>query len=142
MFLSIFCVSDLKQKNSIDFKQLRFMFLSLTFRTFSLVISFLVTNWFISNEIKLWSKIIIKIKDSNLLSLIIWIFEHQKTISLLFFVSMSIISSISLLSRLLLLLLLFFIILSEKLFWFLWSRNVKSYINNEFNKQRNCFCIS
>ena len=59
MFLSTFCVSDSRQKSSIDFKWLKFMFLSLMFRIFSLVISFLVINWSTLNEIRLWLKIII-----------------------------------------------------------------------------------
>ena len=137
VFLSIFYVSDSIQKSSIDFKQLKFMLSSSTFRAFSLVISFLVTNWSTSNEIRSWLKIIIKIKDLNLLSLIIWILECWEIISLFFFVSILIISLIS--SSLSLS---FFMILSEKLSWFSWSRNVKSYINNKFNKQRNCFHIS
>ena len=142
VFLSTFCVSDLKQKSSIDFRQLRFMLLSSTFRIFSLVISFLVTNWSTLNEIRLWSKIIIKIKDSNLLLSITQILEYQKIISLLFFVSMSITDSILSSSRLSSLLLLFFMISFEKLFWFSWFRNMKSYISSKFNKQRNCFHIS
>ena len=142
VFLSIFYVSDSIQKSSIDFKQLKFMLSSSTFRAFSLVISFLVTNWSTSNEIRSWLKIIIKIKNSNLLSSITQIFEYQKIISLFFFVSMSITDSISSSSKLSLLSLSFFMISSEKLSWFSWSRNVKSYINNKFNKQRNCFHIS
>ena len=142
MLLSTFYVSDLIQKSSIDFKWLRFMFLNSTFRAFDLVISFLVTNWSTSNEIRLWLKIIIKIKNSNLLSLIIQILEHWKIISLLFFVNMLITSSISSLLKSLSLSLLSFMISSEKLSWFLWSRNVKSYVSSKFNKQRDCFCIN
>ena len=142
MFLSTFCISDLKQKSSIDFKQLKFMLLNLTFRAFSFVISFLVTNWFTSNEIRSWSKIIIKIKNLNLFSSIIQILEHQKIISLFFFVSMSITDLISSSSKLSSLSLSFFMILFKKLFWFLWFKNMKSYISSKFNKQRDCFHIN
>ena len=142
MFLSIFCISNLIQKSSIDFRWLKFMFLNLIFRVFDLVISFLVINWSTLNEIRLWLKIIIKIKNLNLFLLIIQIFEHQKIISLFFFVSMSITDLISLSLKLSSLSLSFFMISSEKLSWFSWSRNVKFYVSNEFNKQRDCFCIS